>query len=462
MRTFAQKQKTAQATKSASSARPGKVFSGQSREVSIILHLQRTIGNQAVQRLLQASAEDLNVESATTTSTRFAYDFSPIPLRAKTHAEIQPKLAISAPGNIYEQEADRVADQVMSMPEPVALGREEGNASSRTTDQLVQHKPAIGGGVAVSQELNPQTQSPRSNQPLSSQEKAFFEPRFGHDFSRVRVHADEQAALRADALRAQAFTVGEDIFFSRGAYRPGDGGGRNLLAHELAHVMQQTGARGRAHTGVLSHSLLRAPAGQVQPKLVATGDGAGFASVANTVIAVQFSVSVAANGEVALNSTNVQGPLTADAQELVSVLRNAIGNASTTTIRFIRGQTSTDASDARVFVGSYPQSKIDLDDVLALGIHTSGYNAGAALAHEISEEFEKQVNKAAFNPAHATALAAEARAVGATRIADSSRVINSTTLEFTFSYRYPDGRILDQVLTVTNGNITNVVRTWRP
>ena len=342
MRTFAQKQETDQEAKSASSARPGRLFSGQSREVGIILPLERTIGNQAVQRLLQASAEDLSAVSATTTSTRFAHDFSQIPLHAKTHAEIQPKLAISTPGNIYEQEADCVADQVMSIPEP----------------------------VAVSQELNPQTQSPRSNRPLSSQEKAFFEPCFGHDFSRVRIHADERAALRADALGAHAFTVGEDIFFSRGAYQLGDDGGRNLLAHELAHVVQQTGARGGVHTGMLSHSLSRAPTGQVQPKLVATGDGAGFASVANTVIAVQFSVSVAANGEVALNSTNVQGPLTADAQELVNVLRNVIGNASTTTISFTRGQTSTDPSDALVAIGSYSQSKIDLDDILALGIHT--------------------------------------------------------------------------------------------
>src|SRR4029453_3375141 len=107
-----------------------------------------------------------------------------------------------------------------------------------------------------------------SNQPLSSQERAFFEPRFGHDFSRVRVHADERAALRADALGAHAFTVGEDIFFSRGAYPPGDGGCPKLLAHELTHVVQQTGARGKAHTGVLSNSLSRGPAGQVQPKLV--------------------------------------------------------------------------------------------------------------------------------------------------------------------------------------------------
>jgi Zn-dependent protease with chaperone function len=231
MRTFARKQKTDQEAKSASSTRPGRTFSGQSREAGIILSLQRTIGNQAVQRSLKASAQDLSAVSATTTSTGFAHDFSQIPLYAKTHAKIQPKLTISNPGNIYEQEADRVADQVMSMPEP----------------------------VAVRQELNPQPQSRRSNQPLSSQEKAFFEPRFGHDFSRVRIHADERAALRAGALGAHAFTVGEDIFFSRGACRLGDDGGRNLLAHELAHVVQQTAARGGVHTGMLSHSLSRAP-----------------------------------------------------------------------------------------------------------------------------------------------------------------------------------------------------------
>jgi Domain of unknown function (DUF4157) len=398
MRTIAQKPKATRRTTSIASTIYPVTLLRKSREVHSILHLQRTIGNQAVQRLLQANSHDR--ESARAVS----------PL---------------------EREADAAASAVA--PARANVGGGAGSAAS---------------GPAAA--------------PLHAADRSFMEASFGHDFSRVRVHADERAALRADALGAHAFTVGEDIFFSRGAYRPGDDGGRNLLAHELAHVVQQTGVRIGTHAGVLSRSLSRVPAGQVQPKLVATGDGAGFASIANTVIAVQFSVSVAANGDVALNSTNVQGPLTADAQELVSVLRSVIGNASTTTIRFTRGQTSTDPSDARVAIGSYPQSKIDLDDVLALGIHTSGYNAGAALAHEISEEFEKQVNKANFDPAHAAGLAVEARAVGATRIGDTSRVINSTTLELTFSYRYPDGRILDQVMTVTNGNVTNVVRTWRP
>ena len=88
------KQKPSQEAKSASSARPGRAFSGQSREVSSILHLQRTIGNQAAQRLLQANAEEFKAGPATTSSTRFAHDFSRILLHANADTEAQPKLTI--------------------------------------------------------------------------------------------------------------------------------------------------------------------------------------------------------------------------------------------------------------------------------------------------------------------------------------------------------------------------------
>jgi hypothetical protein len=67
---------------------------------------------------------------------------------------------------------------------------------------------------------------------------------FGSDFSRVRVHTDERADALTRSLRASAFTVGRDIFFSRGSYAPGTSGGRELLAHELAHVVQQSAAAG--------------------------------------------------------------------------------------------------------------------------------------------------------------------------------------------------------------------------
>jgi len=78
-----------------------------------------------------------------------------------------------------------------------------------------------------------------SGQPLDTTTRAFFEPRFGHDFSRVRVHADERAAKSARAVDALAYAVGRDVVFAAGQYRTGTATGRRLLAHELAHVVQQ-------------------------------------------------------------------------------------------------------------------------------------------------------------------------------------------------------------------------------
>jgi hypothetical protein len=79
-------------------------------------------------------------------------------------------------------------------------------------------------------------------QPLDAGTRAYFEPRYGHDFSRVRVHADQQAGETARAMDAAAYTVGSQIAFAEGRYQPGTAAGRRLLAHELAHVVQQRNA----------------------------------------------------------------------------------------------------------------------------------------------------------------------------------------------------------------------------
>jgi hypothetical protein len=76
-------------------------------------------------------------------------------------------------------------------------------------------------------------------QPLDAATRAFMEPRFGHDFSEVRVHTDAKAAESARAVNALAYTVGRDVVFGVGQYAPTSGAGRRLMAHELAHVMQQ-------------------------------------------------------------------------------------------------------------------------------------------------------------------------------------------------------------------------------
>jgi hypothetical protein len=81
-----------------------------------------------------------------------------------------------------------------------------------------------------------------SGQPLDAKTRAFMEPRFGHDFARVRIHADERAAASARAVDAHAYTVGSNIVFGAGEFQPDSPQGRTILAHELAHVVQQSAA----------------------------------------------------------------------------------------------------------------------------------------------------------------------------------------------------------------------------
>jgi hypothetical protein len=83
-----------------------------------------------------------------------------------------------------------------------------------------------------------------SGQPLDAATRGAMEPRFGHDFSKVRVHTDDRAAESARAVNALAYTVGRDVVFNSGRYAPGTAGGRQLLTHELTHVVQQASDSG--------------------------------------------------------------------------------------------------------------------------------------------------------------------------------------------------------------------------
>jgi hypothetical protein len=152
---------------------------------------------------------------------------SPIQPRSLPSGAIQAKLAINPPNDIYEQEAKRVADQVMRMPGPT-VARER-----RDTTKLAELPvaPAI-----VHEVLG------RSGQPLDPATRSYFEPRFGTDFSDVRVHTDEKAVESARAVNARAYTAGRDVVFGAGQYAPGATEGQRLLAHELVHTLQQTAA----------------------------------------------------------------------------------------------------------------------------------------------------------------------------------------------------------------------------
>ncbi|WP_369255332.1 eCIS core domain-containing protein [Geodermatophilus amargosae] len=97
----------------------------------------------------------------------------------------------------------------------------------------------IPDGPGTSSPASGASASAGGGRPLPAEARSFFGSRFGHDFSRVRIHTDVHAARVAAAHQARALTVGHDITFARGEYEPTTWAGRHLLAHELAHVLQQ-------------------------------------------------------------------------------------------------------------------------------------------------------------------------------------------------------------------------------
>jgi hypothetical protein len=274
-----------------------------------VLRLQHTVGNRAVGRLLAG---------------------------IRSRPAIQARLTVGAAGDRYEQEADRIADQVMSMPRPAGGQRPGVNASpdaQRQEDEELQTKPLAASITPLAQrqadeeeesqavplvqrqaeaeeeeeeqaqaqplaqrqeipekeelqlkrepavlqheELPEEEEALRmkpeaggmgpqggqvppdveaairrargGGQPLEGALQEQMSARLGHDLSGVRVHTDAEADGLNHQLSAIAFTTGPDIFFMRGAYAPSSSSGRELIAHELSHVVQQS--QGRVHGG---------------------------------------------------------------------------------------------------------------------------------------------------------------------------------------------------------------------
>lgn len=165
---------------------------------------------------------------------------SPLPL--------QPKLHIGAVDDPLEREADRMADRVMRMPEPgvsVATTPEQISrkcaACQQEDENTLQAKPSQSPSRAGEVPLIVHDALRAPGQPLDRQTRMLFESRFHRDFGGVRVHIDEKAARSADSVGAMAYTVGSHIVFGSGRFAPGADPGKRLLAHELAHVVQQAG-----------------------------------------------------------------------------------------------------------------------------------------------------------------------------------------------------------------------------
>ena len=157
---------------------------------------------------------------------------------------LQARLAVSQPGDEYEQEADRVAEMVMHMPEPKERKECLQPGGARSADRQATNTATLDAVPPIVRDV---LRSP--GQPLDSNTRASLESRLGHDFSGVRVHMDGSATASAQVMEAQAYTLGRDIVFGYGTYNPSSQSGTGLLAHELVHVIQQSFSSGAAGCG---------------------------------------------------------------------------------------------------------------------------------------------------------------------------------------------------------------------
>ncbi len=213
-----------------------------------IEQLQSAIGNRAVNQLLA---------NQPTVQTKLMFR------GLSQELAIQPKLTIGAVGDKYEQEADRMAEQVVSQmnaPENSAIQRqerlEEGDETELRMKPIVQRLSDTDTMAATPELETSIEQAKGSGQPLSDAIRQPMEQSLGADFSGVKVHTDDRSHQLNRSIQSQAFTTGKDIFFRQGEYNPGSQQGQKLLAHELTHVVQQNGKRsGDAQTKLANRSI---------------------------------------------------------------------------------------------------------------------------------------------------------------------------------------------------------------
>lgn len=175
---------------------------------------------------------------------------------------VRAKLTVGAANDRHEREAERTADAVMRMPDDASNRKADPRATVSSDGVATQTPPGSDSPIASASGLpeldlvqrvaaRSENSAPASSetqgltgqgQPLPDSVRDYFEPRFGHDFSQVRVHTGVAAQDSAQRLNAQAFTLGHDIAFAPGRFSPQTWEGKHILAHELTHVLQQSGS----------------------------------------------------------------------------------------------------------------------------------------------------------------------------------------------------------------------------
>ena len=212
---------------------------------------------------------------------------------------------------------------------------------------------------------------------LDDTTRAAMEDRFGYDFGSVRVHSDERAAQSADAVEAAAWTVGDDVAFARGLYSPGSSGGRELLAHELAHVVEGTGQAdstvtlGRTDDPAERRAESRAT-GRVSDRphsrpARTPGRRSRGGVLRRTTLGALVGGGIGALGGAILGGV-LGGPIGALVGGLVGFVAGAIvGEVATTDSRSLKPEEIEYAKEIYLDSVDYTQITITRDSVLALG-----------------------------------------------------------------------------------------------
>ena len=231
------------------------------------------------------------------------FDFGAIPLFQRSQANplpmqrqarpslLQAKLTVGPAGDQYEQEADRVAAQVVktiNSPKADKPVQRQG----RDEEEDIQMKPTLpqvsNAGAVLAPGFESQIQqSKRGGQALEPDLQQSMGEAMGADFSGVKVHDDAQSDQLNQTIRAKAFTTGQDVFFRQGAYNPSHKGGQELIAHELTHVMQQNGNIQRR----MDNKIQRQVDGVVQRDVYSSDDMEDFDEIAVTEYLMENGVS---------------------------------------------------------------------------------------------------------------------------------------------------------------------------
>jgi hypothetical protein len=272
---------------------------------------------------------------------------------SKCSAKAQTKLLVNQPGDRYEREADLIADQVMTSASTSDSKHRDSARHESSSSSSPKHKSIPSGG-----------------QPLDAHTRTFMESRFNHNFSQVRVHTGAEAAASARGYNSTAFTLGHDVVFGAGQYRPHSSTGLKLLAHELTHVVQQNG-------GGASSPMVQRQNGGPLPVVVVSGP----AAIAN-VPEDAAEKNIRESGEKAEKAGSMRFYPTSGYPDFVKNAHKEVGENECASKVLINGHGGSDANSAWMTMGS------SSDPTRGFGTTDIGNNAGTLVGDDVFKNFK--------------------------------------------------------------------------